>query len=149
MGNVADLTQYRMDREDAAAEQAEALAAERLTKLRTGCRRPIIPWIVSVQADVIRMLGVPGDPATTCWACHTTGNRDDWAPLRAHIVGRRVGGSEDPENFLLLCAWCHDEQHDCGSRNLVLAWARTHETYTERAVRLARGLAELGLEADP
>ena len=69
----------------------------------------------------------------TCWACSTTqhARRD-----RAHIQSHSTGGShDDPLNFLLLCARCHEKQPDTASRALQLRWLASAPSEVEVKMR--------------
>lgn len=67
----------------------------------------------------------------TCWACGQ--GFDDGKPERAHIHAHSFGGSNEPENFFLLCGGCHADQPDGLSRELQVKWLENHEPwYSER-----------------
>jgi len=48
---------------------------------------------------------------------------------RCHIIAHSAGGSNHPENFLLLCVNCHREAPMTSDREIMLRWARTHASY--------------------
>lgn len=66
----------------------------------------------------------------TCWACRYTSR--GFVPERAHVVGLANGGSNDPDNFFLLCSLCHREQPDGADRGEQEEWLIEHEGHEER-----------------
>lgn len=105
-------------------------------------QRPSRLAIVKANEDLLRVRGLLGDgddgkPAAmrTCWAC---GYEDGSVICRAHVVPRRLGGSDDPRNFWLLCTVCHDEQPDDGLYEVQLYWLKNRESSVDRALRQAR-----------
>ena len=61
----------------------------------------------------------------TCWAC----GLDRRLPQRAHIVPASAGGSDEPDNFLLLCRRCHYDQPDAQPLEVQMAWLRTRPNW--------------------
>lgn len=59
-----------------------------------------------------------GEAEKACWACNILCE----TPTRAHVIAASHGGSNDPENFFLLCDHCHDEQPDGASREQQERW---------------------------
>lgn len=90
--------------------------------------------IVRAQVDLIRRLpnvAPDDDPARTCWACGNSGPAS-FRPVRAHIHAARFGGRDEPLNYFLLCALCHDEQPDAASREVQIDWLLHRESVRER-----------------
>lgn len=101
------------------------------TAVITGCRkgplsprRPAIATIAAANAPGF----VDGAPSDECWACRVPGI----VPERAHIVAVLHGGSNDPDNFLLLCGHCHTDQPDGASREQQLDWLRRAPSFGAR-----------------
>lgn len=56
-----------------------------------------------------------------CWRC--TGKRK---LQRCHVVPRSLGGSEEPENLVLLCGQCHSEAPNVADPNFMWVWLSGH-----------------------
>ena len=56
-----------------------------------------------------------------CWRCGTTKR-----PQRCHIIADSQGGVDEPSNFVICCADCHDEMPMVGNQTIedVLNWMR-------------------------
>lgn len=84
-----------------------------------------------------------GEPS--CWACNCDFNfkydlnkpnakREDiinnWdrAPLqRCHIIARKFGGEDIPDNLFLMCKSCHDLAPNTKSREVFLDWVERQD----------------------
>jgi hypothetical protein len=67
---------------------------------------------------------------TFCWAC---GRDDERVALeRAHIEAHWSGGSNQPDNYLLLCPMCHQEQPDEAPKEAQLEWLRNRDGWRVR-----------------
>jgi hypothetical protein len=66
-----------------------------------------------------------------CWACRRwdgSGQEGayedaDWLE-RCHLVPASLGGSDAPENLVMLCARCHREMPNVLDRTAALSWVR-------------------------
>lgn len=67
----------------------------------------------------------------TCWACSGRGPVE-----RAHVIARSFGGSNEPENFFLLCHRCHRDQPDGAPRYLQEQWLFNHESQVDVFMRV-------------
>jgi 5-methylcytosine-specific restriction endonuclease McrA len=103
-----------------------------------------------------------GEP--TCWACDiwwdtkydVINPKATWdecckawekAPLqRCHIVPRSLGGSDEPSNFLLMCAECHDLAPDTIYPEMLFKWARSQCHATRLMKKLQQALEDLGVD---
>lgn len=56
--------------------------------------------------------GFPTDDLTYCWGCGDCDSRVE----RAHILAKSAGGYNNPDNFVLLCKFCHNniQEHHAG-----------------------------------
>jgi hypothetical protein len=82
--------------------------------------RPPHAAIVESNTALVARLGIaPEEAALTCWACRCVGSSK---PSRAHVVAASHGGSNEPDNFFLLCDHCHLEQPDGAPREAQLEW---------------------------
>lgn len=72
-----------------------------------------------------------------CWRC---GKEDGL--IKAHIVAHSHGGSNDPDNYIILCVLCHEEQPDGASREVQLAWAAVGESHITIMLRLYNQMRE-------
>lgn len=59
-----------------------------------------------------------------CWNC---GQQNKYTE-RAHIVAHSLGGSNNPENFVLLCKSCHNEAPDTSEPNDIWDWIKKNKT---------------------
>lgn len=59
-----------------------------------------------------------------CWACGEATRLE-----RAHVQAVAHGGSHEPENFFLLCAYCHDEQPDGQPRDAQVRWLLSRPSF--------------------
>lgn len=91
---------------------------------------PGVTAIVQANADLLASLDVD-DPAHSCWACGAAVK----TPTRAHIVAHSQGGTYHPSNFFLLCDFCHFDQPDTCSREVQLAWLKSHPSQIERIAK--------------
>lgn len=66
-------------------------------------------------------------PTQVCWACMIPCESLE----RAHKVPRVLGGSFEPNNFYLLCSFCHEEQPDCEEVEIQNLWLLRHENWFE------------------
>lgn len=75
--------------------------------------------IVEAQREIWSQQLAPWeDPAKHCWACGT----ETGSPARAHIQAKVFDGSNEPDNFFLLCKACHKEQPDGCPKTVQLEW---------------------------
>lgn len=61
-------------------------------------------------------------------------------PERAHILSHAAGGSNEPNNLLLLCSVCHREQPDGAPRDAQLKWLSSREPWAARTHRALVGV---------
>jgi hypothetical protein len=83
-----------------------------------------------------------GEPS--CFACGAMAADPDeppvlwkvWnrAPLleRCHLVPRQLGGSDTPDNLVLLCRACHHDAPDVGDPQYMLDWIARRESQFDR-----------------
>jgi hypothetical protein len=89
-----------------------------------------LAWVSTFGLDI-------GDPA--CMACGSV--RDKWSRLeRAHLTPRALGGSDDPENIVLLCNPCHREAPDYVDPSFMIQWIISRESWPFGVHFGARGL---------
>ncbi len=92
--------------------------------------RPSIRRIVRAQEDLIKdmwSLSEIEDIAeyeSICWACEAELKHSKL--YRAHIVSQKNGGDNQPNNFVLLCKRCHEEQPDAVSKETLISWIKNH-----------------------
>lgn len=92
--------------------------------------RPPRSAIVVANSALLARLGLSaGQADSVCWACGILCK--DSGPTRAHVVARCHGGSDDPENFILLCDHCHEEQPDGAPRVEQERWLLTAPSWDE------------------
>ena len=75
--------------------------------------------IIAAQVNLIpeHIMGCDHDEAhLRCWCCGNKRNTE-----RAHMKPQSLGGTNDPDNFLLLCEECHKEAPDV-DKETMLAW---------------------------
>jgi len=87
------------------------------------------PSVDSIAADWSR-------PAGECWACGAICKLE-----RAHILPHAGGGGPTPDNFFLLCNYCHKVQPDGAPREAQLEWLEGAESWLARAFRDAEPVA--------
>lgn len=59
-----------------------------------------------------------------CWRC---GQEKKLEKLqRCHIVADSLGGSDEPSNFVLLCAKCHQESPDVDDPKYIWIWIKSY-----------------------
>lgn len=68
-----------------------------------------------------------------CWCCGKKGELQ-----RCHMTPASLGGSDNPGNFLLMCAGCHAESPDV-SKEVMLAWLKREHSqlHGDRFIRRA------------
>lgn len=68
-----------------------------------------------------------------CWCCGLRRKTE-----RCHMTPKSIGGSDEPDNFLLMCSQCHEESPDV-DKSVMLAWLkREHsEMHGDRFFRKA------------
>lgn len=93
--------------------------------------RALLASIPIHSSGVVRIFA--GEEHETCWACGHWFDGD--VPDRAHVVAHSNGGSSEPDNFYLLCHWCHCDQPDGQPRIVQDAWLRGHESKTDQINR--------------
>jgi len=87
-------------------------------------------WVSTFDLDI-------GEPA--CMACGSI--RDKWSKLeRAHLTPRALGGSDDPENIVLLCNSCHRDAPDYADPSFMIQWITSREIWPFRLTFGPRGL---------
>lgn len=64
--------------------------------------------------------------ADSCWRC---GWGTEKRLQRCHIVPRALGGPDKPENYVLLCAWCHSEAPNCIDSGVMWEWIEDTRNY--------------------
>ena len=55
------------------------------------------------KLEIAKHWGFPTDDLTYCWGCGFPGGRIE----RAHLIAKSSGGDNNPDNFILLCNFCH------------------------------------------
>lgn len=66
-------------------------------------------------------LGVDwADAHTRCWRCGYKRGLE-----RCHIIPRSLGGSDECDNLVLLCASCHKEAPNCPDSNYMWEWVKS------------------------
>jgi len=98
--------------------------------------KPSKESIIRAQERLIpeHIMGCDFDEAhDRCWCCGCKRNTE-----RAHMTPESLGGGNDPDNFVLLCARCHEEAPDV-SKEAMLGWLeREHSVfYGDRWARKA------------
>jgi hypothetical protein len=95
---------------------------------------PPIDAIVAANEALLARLGIPlGMAHTSCWACGIGCK----TPTRAHVVAKTLGGSNEPDNFFLLCDHCHGEQPDGAPREAQERWLRDAPSWGEWSAKIA------------
>jgi hypothetical protein len=78
-----------------------------------------------------------------CFACGYTGSSEkSWMKaslIKAHIIPHALGGSNDPDNFVLLCFWCHELNPETLSGEYFLEWMAASPTSLGNTHYLALG----------
>jgi hypothetical protein len=78
--------------------------------------------------------------------------KDIWANeglQRCHLVPYAKGGSDEPDNLVLLCQECHKDAPDCLDPDIVLAWiARRGSFLRQIHARMQAAAAGAGLSLD-
>jgi hypothetical protein len=105
--------------------------------------------IVNAQRELIATLpqAVRDVPLHTCWACHyriEVGSKRSL--VRAHIVADGFGGTNLPENFLLLCEGCHLEQPDRVPHDIQIRWLRARSNSGRPVDPFAMASTEIAAE---
>ena len=83
-----------------------------------------------------------------CFACGMI--RRKWGEYlqRAHVVPRALGGTDSPQNIVLLCDRCHRESPDCTNPRHMHSWIDSRSQalmeLTFGTTELLRALADLG-----
>ncbi len=81
-----------------------------------------VPSLVSYWSQRIceSDIGVDWDDADErCWRCGC-----DRTLQKCHIVAKQFGGSDDEQNIVPLCSFCHDEMPDVRDPSEVWRWIR-------------------------
>jgi len=102
-----------------------------------------IAQIVDYWSGVESEIGLSVDWAEAhelCWRCAYRSRLE-----RCHIVPDSLGGSEAPENLILLCGRCHREAPNVSDPRFMWAWLRAHATSTYETYWTERGLREYEL----
>ena len=97
---------------------------------------PTAREICEAHAELLAELPnvAPGLADVSCWACGTTG--DGFTPERAHVVAHADGGSNEPGNFVLLCALCHREHPDGQPWRVQRAWLLTRPSASDLLMQI-------------
>ncbi|MFD2755637.1 HNH endonuclease [Comamonas terrae] len=72
-----------------------------------------------------------------CWRCAHKRNLQ-----RCHIVPRSLGGSDQPENLVLLCKQCHTEAPNVADSEFMWTWLKAHAVPYYGSYWQLRGLQE-------
>ncbi|CAM3471481.1 HNH endonuclease [Erysipelothrix anatis] len=59
---------------------------------------------------------------THCWRCGVKRRLD-----RCHILAHALGGSDSPENFVLLCKFCHIDNPNIDDSTIVWDWIKAYK----------------------
>lgn len=60
-----------------------------------------------------------------CWCCgYSDPEFPEYTTERAHIIPHALGGSSDPENFVLLCPECHHDSPDVNDSIAMWDWIK-------------------------
>jgi len=66
------------------------------------------------------------DDVAHCFACDYTGvSEKSWMQanlIKAHIIPHALSGANDPDNYVLLCWWCHELNPETLSKEYFLEW---------------------------
>lgn len=65
-----------------------------------------------------------------CWRCTVDTEKRKNKLIRCHIVPLSLGGSNTPENYVLLCSRCHDEMPDTSSIAFFFDWIKEYQECT-------------------
>lgn len=65
-----------------------------------------------------------------CWRCTDDLSKRTRKLHRCHIVPLSLGGSNEADNYALLCARCHDEMPDTSNRDYFFSWLKEDEDCT-------------------
>lgn len=63
------------------------------------------------------------DASTRCWSC-----ADEVRCERCHIIPRSLGGSDEPDNLVLLCHQCHQENPNTEDPQLFWEWLKSRSS---------------------
>lgn len=80
------------------------------------------------------------DAHELCWRCAQKRNLQ-----RCHIVPRALGGTELPENLVLLCGQCHAEAPNVSDPEFMWVWLRAHAASYYGIYWQVRGIREYEL----
>src|SRR5262249_14409457 len=72
-----------------------------------------------------------------CWRCG-----DKRRLEKGNIVPRSLGGTNEPENLVLLCKFCHRENPNVADPSFMWVWLRAHAFPTYDSYWIVRGFAE-------
>lgn len=86
-----------------------------------------LPWMNVVEANV----------ETCCWRCGIKKRLD-----RCHIVPRSQGGTDTPDNFVLLCKHCHFENPNLNDIEIVWDWLKAYRLPEDEPLWLHQGKRE-------
>lgn len=102
----------------------------RKTKENRQRKPPKHEGIVMAQRKLLTKLDIPLSLATsTCWGCRKILHSS--LPERAHIEAFSTGGSDAPDNYLLLCHGCHTHQPDGADIEYQLEWLEKRPQFWE------------------
>lgn len=106
----------------------------------------IRPPVQSVRFD-IDSIGLEGEISEynldylsrVCWAC---GMKCNGRLTKCHVMSHWVGGSNTPDNYYLLCDYCHNDQPDESSREVQEEWLANREYAWDRIWRESKEIME-------
>ncbi len=81
-------------------------------------RRCVDHWSAIIDESDIGVDWI--DAEEHCWRCGTKSKRLQ----KCHIVAKQFGGPLTPDNVVMLCAFCHDEQPDVTDPAEVWRWIK-------------------------
>src|SRR4051794_3859090 len=72
-----------------------------------------------------------------CWRCGYKSKLE-----KCHIIPHSLGGLDVPENFVLLCRWCHSEGPNIANPDFFWDWLKAHKATLNDTYWTIRGIKE-------
>ena len=69
------------------------------------------------------------DCYTHCWTCGDDkgcGSKNDSYLERCHIIPHSLNGKDEPDNYVLLCHWCHSKAPNTSNKNDMWDWIKSN-----------------------
>lgn len=92
-------------------------------------------WSVRVDECSLSIDWAEAD--SRCWRCGCEKNLE-----RCHIVPHSLGGTDGPDNFVLLCKRCHPESPNVTDKEIMWDWMKAYKISYYDAFWIARGMME-------